>query len=235
MAQAGESPRRSKVPPVTRTEFDALILDAMPALRRRSSSLVREGDDLMQAALVKALHHWHSYDPDRPIAPWLRAIARRLSCEEIRDSQSEARWLALGLPSIPHDGTCRDPAEIVVDEAFSPAFERAWYCLPPLHRVTLWLCVVAGLTTREAADILGESHKAVESRLVRAKAKFRAHFTGGGEPRLLAVGMWFVRSHQVLHRAGALFGRMGVRVHRLFDILVVAGLAALLLLTGDPA
>lgn len=225
--QANEDPDQGQA-------FDALVVDALPALRRRSKLMSRDAEDLSQAALVRALRHRASFDRHRPIGPWLHAIAGRLARERPRDSIADAHRLAMGVEPTPYDDLSRDPAEILDDNSLSPEFEAAWSDLPERQRATLWLCAVDGFSVPEAARILGEAPKAVESRLLRAKTRFRAHFDGTRPGPRVAFAFWAVH-YPALGRVATGLMNAVMRPHPLVYELLLAVLAVTLVAFQEPA
>jgi RNA polymerase sigma factor (sigma-70 family) len=218
----------------TEAEFHVLVVDAIPSLKRRSKALSREADDLSQATLLRALRHRSSFDKRRPMGPWLRAIAGRVAQEVPRDSTADVMRLAGGVGPQPFNNLSRDPAEIVDDGSLSPEFEAAWRGLPLRQRATLWLCVVDGFSISEAAQILGEAPKAVESRLLRAKARFRTLFAGRSSGPAAFV-LWVARSPVATHRLLPTVTRTLYPFHPAIAPLVLALLALVLLVLGEPA
>jgi RNA polymerase sigma-70 factor (ECF subfamily) len=69
--------------------FRQQLLAAIPRLRRYARSLVIDtsaADDLTQAALERALSHWHQFDQRRDILVWLISIAHNAHIDERRRS-----------------------------------------------------------------------------------------------------------------------------------------------------
>jgi RNA polymerase sigma-70 factor (ECF subfamily) len=116
------------------------------------------------------------FDPERPFVAWLRQIALnkcrdhgrrgvlrafvRYVSGEHEDAPSVARW-------------ANPEATLRVDETLEH-LDAAIVSLPVSLREPLLLRVFEGLSQREAAQLLGVSEKAVETRLYRAKRELAA-------------------------------------------------------------
>jgi len=66
--------------------FDELVRRFHRSVHRFCWRLVRstDADDLAQETFVRALVHFERFDPERPVLPWLIAIARRLCLDLLR-------------------------------------------------------------------------------------------------------------------------------------------------------
>ena len=75
------------------TAFDALVARFHRPVHRFCWRLLRSPDaeDLAQDTFVRAFVHFERFDPDRPLLPWLIAIARRLCLDALRRRTMMAR------------------------------------------------------------------------------------------------------------------------------------------------
>src|SRR5262249_8117990 len=82
--------------------FDELVRRFHRPVHRFCWRLVRstDADDLAQDTFVRALVHFERFDPERPILPWLIAIARRLCLDLLR-----RRKVMTSVESIPVSGS----------------------------------------------------------------------------------------------------------------------------------
>jgi len=66
--------------------FDELVLRFHRPIHRFCWRLLRSADaeDLAQDTFVRAFVHFERFDPERPVLPWLIAIARRLCLDLLR-------------------------------------------------------------------------------------------------------------------------------------------------------
>jgi RNA polymerase sigma-70 factor, ECF subfamily len=80
--------------------FDELVRRFQRPVFRFCWRLVRSADaeDLAQETFVRAFVHFERFDPDRPLLPWLIAIARRLCLDLLR-----RRAVAVRIPTMPID------------------------------------------------------------------------------------------------------------------------------------
>ncbi len=148
--------------------YNALLTELAGALR--GYLLSRFGrlenlDDCVQDVLLAVHQARHTYDPARPLRPWLFAIARNRTIDLMRRG---------GQPS--------DPLDDRVLERTSAEFEpipaidtgRLMRALSKNLRDTLILTKLMGYTTRECAARQGVSESVVKIRVHRGIRKLRA-------------------------------------------------------------
>ncbi len=135
-----------------------------------------EALDLVQETFLSAHRALARYDPARPMAAWLAAIAlnkcrdwsRRRALRRFlwsaRPVEEMADTLADDLPR--HDAAAADRQELA-------RLRRAIAALPATLREPLVLCAVEEMSHAEAAAILNLTPKAVETRLRRARIRLR--------------------------------------------------------------
>lgn len=127
-----------------------------------------DADDLVQEALVRALASVHSYDPSRPVMPWLITIVRNTFLTSAVRADAEKRRLAayveqsdaLLLPSQEHSAELSN-------------VRKALAHLPTEQAEVLHLVGVLGFTYSDAAAVLGVPVGTVMSRLSRARAALK--------------------------------------------------------------
>lgn len=134
----------------------------------RSMTADRElAADAVQNAFVKAWRAADRFDPDRALAPWLYAIARRATIDAIRRERRPTR------------GDHAPETDVAVT---TMSFERTWEVfevrhaldrLPGDEREVLRLTRLVGMTQAEAAAHLGVPIGTVKSRSHRALARLR--------------------------------------------------------------
>ena len=72
--------------------FDELVLRFQRPVLRFCWRLVRsDAEDLAQDTFVRAFVHFERFDPERPVLPWLIAIARRLCLDVLRRRKVSTR------------------------------------------------------------------------------------------------------------------------------------------------
>lgn len=145
------------------------IGEEIPHLRRYARALVfcpATADDLVQASVERALVKESSWDPEKPLRPWMFRILHNLHISGVRGQQREKRFNQL------------QPTE----EGFSPDHENsselervqsAMEQLPDDQRETILLIGVEGFSYDEAATILEVPMGTVRSRLSRAREGLR--------------------------------------------------------------
>ena len=161
---------------------------------------VTDTDDAVQETLVRAVHRFSSYDPDRArLTTWLHRIATNICVDMLRASQRRALAMDLGPASdfgdlgnplppsrfvepMPDtrlfgdvDGPGVDPAEQVINrESVRLAFIAALQRLAPRQRAALILKDVLEFSSKETAQILDTSVASVNSALQRARTTLAA-------------------------------------------------------------
>lgn len=137
-----------------------------------------EAYDLVQETFAAAWRALDRFDPSRPFDTWLRRIA----LNKCRD-WSRRRLVRRLLRADP--GAAAAEIEAAADPASTPEaalletetvrrLDRAIADLPPALKEPLLLTVFEGLSQQAAADVLGVSPKAVETRVYRARRRLAA-------------------------------------------------------------
>lgn len=157
----------ARPPPLDDQTLHALI----PRLRRFARSLAGDAaaaDDLVQAALERALTRGADLRDPAALQAWLFSVLYRAFVDEHRRM---ARWKRIARLFSTEDGASPPTPEHVFDARASLA---GFACLTPEQRALLMLVSVEGLAYREAADALGIPVGTVMSRLSRARQALRA-------------------------------------------------------------
>jgi len=161
MAQRGDS-----------TAYRALLDDVGPAIVRYLSRRVPDRNDLADAYqdTFLALHRArHTYQPPRPIEPWLFAIARNVAADYGRRKLRRARFevLTADTPEPPSSEPERDDGG---------RLDRAMLALPNRQREAVQLLKLQGLSVVEAAARIGTTPGALRIRAHRAYTALKAAF-----------------------------------------------------------
>jgi RNA polymerase sigma-70 factor (ECF subfamily) len=159
-----------------RQEMAALI----PRMRRFAHSLAGsrdEGDDLVQAACVKALGALHQFEPGTRLDAWMFRIIRtgfldRMRTVKRRPTVSDPETLE----ALSDGGKA---ARGVEDSMTLARVRQKMGELPEDQRAVLALVAIEGLSYREAAEALDVPVGTVMSRLARARAKLGAMLQEG--------------------------------------------------------
>lgn len=134
--------------------------------------------DLTQQTFVSAWSALGRYDPDRAFATWLRAIALN-KCRDY-GRRATVRRLIFGIRPDAETSMVEVASEApsaetqVQDTQALQRLDRALATLPDALKTPLILTALEGLSTAEAADVMGISPKAVETRLYRARKALAA-------------------------------------------------------------
>jgi RNA polymerase sigma-70 factor (ECF subfamily) len=154
-----------------------VILEALPKLRRFALSLTGnppDADDLLQATVERALTRT-SPTGKLDATKWMFRICRNLWIDELRSRK--VRETATDSPE-----SLGEPAadtETIVSELTFREVLAAMDELPDEQRSVLSLVAVAGMTYREAAEVLEVPIGTVMSRLARARAALAERFDEG--------------------------------------------------------
>ena len=157
------------------------IVTLLPRLRRFAAGLtgsINEGDDVVQAACLRALERYHQWEPGTRLDSWMFRIIRNLWLDRGKSAwnrlvRSDPEMLA----EIPDHSLSR---EIEVRDELSCA-RTAIAALPEPQREVLLLVTVEGLTYEAAADVLGIPLGTVMSRLARARVAVARRVRGAAQ------------------------------------------------------
>lgn len=133
-----------------------------------------EALDLVQETFIAAHRALARYDGMRPMRRWLATIALN-KCRDWRRRRRVRRLFAFALPldadsaEVPEDRPAPDIQ--AADRAEVRRVARAIAKLPDALREPLVLRTIEDLSQAETAAILGITHKAVETRVRRARTK----------------------------------------------------------------
>jgi RNA polymerase sigma-70 factor, ECF subfamily len=129
-----------------------------------------DAEDLAQDTFVRALVHFERFDPERPLLPWLIAIARRLCLDLLRRRQVMAR--AEATPMIVVDPAPGPEREASLREQLS-RLERALAGLDEGPREAIVLFHVEELSYRDIAAALEVPIGTVMTWLHRGRAQLK--------------------------------------------------------------
>lgn len=128
-------------------------------LRRRIADR-NELEDVYQETLMAFFQARHTYQPSRPLEPWLFAIARNVAADHAR-----RYWNRIGVEKL----TEELPEVVAAEEPRSdPNLEEALSRLPDQQRQAFSMVKLEGLSIEQAADRAGISVGALRVRAHRA-------------------------------------------------------------------
>ncbi len=130
-----------------------------------------EAEDAAQEALIKAVMHLHTYDPERPFKPWLLRIASNECIDRIR-----RRKPTVSLDGMGDDGAWEwqaghspNPESEMLQHERQAQIQQLLGSLPPLDRSIIAMFYWEGLSYTEIGEATGLSIPAIKSRLFRAR------------------------------------------------------------------
>lgn len=168
----------TRVAGIDRAAFEALMTATKGGLFRfvrRYTGDDEDALDLVQETYTSAWLAIRRYDPSRPFDVWLRAIALN-KCRDWGRRRTVRRWMrytvGLDAPEAAHitDDT-PDTDALIDDRRKIERLQIALRDLPDTLKAPLLLTTVDGRSQQEAAQILGVTTKAVETRIARARQK----------------------------------------------------------------
>ena len=143
----------------------------MLAVAARQLADRRLAEEAVQQAFVQAWRASGSYDPERPLGPWLRSIVRRTAVDAWR---RERRHQSHTLDDVAQGDLPTIAPPAIEDASDAWELRRALDRLPPTEREVVRLSHLEQLTHPEIADRLGIPIGTVKSRSHSAYAKLRA-------------------------------------------------------------
>jgi RNA polymerase sigma-70 factor, ECF subfamily len=146
-----------------------------PLVYRLGVRMLRDGaeaEDASQEVFLRMHRSFDSYDPTRPLAPWVartayHACLRRLERAARREPPGDPAWLQ----ELPDEG--RSPEQAAAGGEASALLLRALAELPAQDRALIDLRYREGLSDAEVAEATGMAVNTVKTRLLRARARLR--------------------------------------------------------------
>jgi len=189
--------------------------------------------DLAQEAFLRAYRARGSYDPRRPIWPWLSRIARNLVVNAVRDEgRRRSRLEPFDDEKLASAGSEGDPEAAYVNGHLRRTIQLALGELSPRSRRILLLRSSGGLSHREIAEAERMTEDAVKAQLKRGRQTFRTAFKRlSDETRSLAV-LPFLRRLRLRFRTDHLGLLPNVSLASLAPIVGTAVIATVLIAGG---
>ena len=147
-----------------RALLDDIGPSVMQFLRRRVAD-ANELDDAYQEVLMALFEARHTYEPGRPLEPWLFAIARNIAADHVRRRWSRASWEEL-VDKLPERAEYDPPSN-------PPDLGEALAKLPRAQREAFAMLKLEGLSLEGAAERSGVSVGALKVRAHRAYKTLR--------------------------------------------------------------
>lgn len=160
--------------------YHRFLENAVPFLRqiiRRAGCREEEVEDVVQDTLLTIHQVRHTYDPSRPVKPWLTALARRRSMDSLRKTYNRRNRETLD--DVVHE-TFHDRAANQSEDDILTArdLDRLTAALPPRQREAVTLIRVRGLTLAQASVLTGQSVNALKVSVHRGLKALRAGLAG---------------------------------------------------------
>jgi RNA polymerase sigma-70 factor, ECF subfamily len=159
-----------------RSAFDVLAERHATPLRRVLFRITRDCDaayDAVQEALMRAWKSIGRFEGRSQFSTWLTRIAINEAYRGLRRASEQPLELSDEVGErIPSWGA--RPDEIFESREFLAAVDRALGELPLDYRTAVTLHDVEGLSTAEAAEVLGIGERALKSRVHRGRMALRA-------------------------------------------------------------
>jgi RNA polymerase sigma-70 factor, ECF subfamily len=151
--------------------FDQLVLRFQRPVYRLCWRMLRStsAEDLAQEAFVRAFVHFDRFDPERPLLPWLLAIARRLCLDLLR--RETVMPTAEGTPVI-IDRAPGPERQALLNEQVS-RLEQALADFDEGPKEAIFLFHVEGMSYRDIAVALEVPPGTVMTWLHRGRAQLR--------------------------------------------------------------
>jgi RNA polymerase sigma-70 factor (ECF subfamily) len=163
-----------------RRAYDRLLREIVPFLRgvaRRRLRGEADVEDAVQDALLTIHQIRHTYDPSRPIRPWLAAIAERRALDRVRTVARRA-GREEELTEIHHE-TLSGPGTNDGESRLQARDVRAAVAdLPPGQRQAIELLKLEELSLNEASARTGQSVTALKVATHRAILALRRRIVG---------------------------------------------------------
>jgi RNA polymerase sigma factor (sigma-70 family) len=138
-------------------------------------------DDISAATFAAAYASWNSFDPARPVRPWLYGIATNLLRRHHRDEERKLRAYARTGVDPVESGDEGDVVHRLDANAQQRALALALAGLRAEEREILLLHAWAELSDEEIAEALSIPLGTVKSRLHRTRARVRNYLDAFGE------------------------------------------------------
>lgn len=137
----------------------------------------RDVEDVMQQAYVASFRHLDQYRGDAAFSTWLTRIAANEAIQHRRRLGRGPKLVAVEESPVVETDRGRSPEEHAMNDELRRALEAELLSLPDDYRSVLILRDVEGLSTIDAAGILGVTEGVVRTRLHRARAMMRERLT----------------------------------------------------------
>ena len=160
--------------------YATLLKEAVPFVRvvaRRYLADASAVEDTIQETLLSVHRMRHTYEPGRPVEPWIAAIAKARAIDALRARKRRAAVegeMTEAIEATAASGTRTEEAVAARTE-----IAAALAALPESQRAALKLLKIEELSLAEASAATGQSVPALKSLLHRALQTLRGTKDGG--------------------------------------------------------
>jgi RNA polymerase sigma-70 factor (ECF subfamily) len=169
-----------------RVAFEELVrihADRLYAVVLRLCAGPHEAEEVTQEAFLRAWRAIGRFDGRSQLFTWLYRIGVNEAKRRAQRSERRLRTVSLEESTSEPPDLSGAPEPRAERRALRAALERSVRGLPFEYRAPLVLRDIEGLSTKDAAEILGMSEAALKSRLHRARASVRDALRDQGELR----------------------------------------------------
>ena len=158
-----------------------LLISCMPQLYRAALRILRtpqDAEEALQDGLVQVVKHFREFEGRSRFSTWITQIVINAALMRLRHSRPAVLISidqALARDEPPMAGSIPDPApnpeEVYAWKERLQILRRKLGNLPAGYRSVLWLRDIQGISTKEAAEILGVKAATLKSQLHRARLR----------------------------------------------------------------
>jgi RNA polymerase sigma-70 factor (ECF subfamily) len=161
--------------------YEKLVRELLPHLRgfvRRRFDASDGLEDVVQNVCLSIHRGRHTYRPERPFSPWVRAVARNAVIDQLRwRARRSCREISMGAPGVPEPSM--EPSQARQLSTLSQELSRALAEIPARQREAVELIQLKGFSVAEAAARVGVSRGALKVRAHRGYRALRARLAQG--------------------------------------------------------
>lgn len=137
---------------------------------RRFGVADRDLEDAAHEVFIIAHRRADSYDPDRPLRPWLSGIAWRVASDDRKRARNRREYVGIIVEPASQQGSAPDQLAAASDRAL---VHSALAELPDDQRAVFVMHELDGFSMPEIHEALGSPLNTLYSRLRLARSKFR--------------------------------------------------------------
>jgi RNA polymerase sigma-70 factor (ECF subfamily) len=159
------------------SDFTDELINLLPRLRRFALATAKsshDADDLLQAAVERALRHAAAWQPGSRLDSWMFKIIQNLWLDELRAHRRKTEPLDAIDTHSNEDGRVTMTEQLHLQEV-----QAAMQALPHDQRCVIALVVLEGMSYKQVAETLDIPLGTVMSRLARARSALAARLGQG--------------------------------------------------------